>query len=313
MAKNNKMKPIKAPMSMPQLDRMKPTFDFISETTKYENILFELYATQIEWEGLPEEIVRDGGELYLEKTICNTGKCLFFYDDILKEYLVHAFTPSGLNFYYQPLHYYVKGPNGYSRQFDRTQAVPIYNSPYYTTEINTINNYAQKLALCDMTIMLNTQTQKLPYIVKCTQGQRLTLTNLLKQVEEFNVKVFVDDDLDPDSIQVYPLNSPFVADRIYDLKAKYWQEALRFCGISTGTVKKERVGMEEQMDAQDESNAMLNTRLTSRKIAAKQIKAMFGVELTPKLRKANELMEMAMKMETLVNGNKKTEEVEVDG
>ena len=68
---------------------MKPTFNFVSETTKYENILFELYATQIEWEGLPEEIKRDGGELYLEKTICNEGKCLFFYDDILKEYLVH--------------------------------------------------------------------------------------------------------------------------------------------------------------------------------------------------------------------------------
>lgn len=312
MAKQ-KIQPTKGRITMPKLDRMKPTFDFISETTKYENILFELYATQIEWEGLPEEIKRDGGELYLEKTICNEGKCLFFYDDVLKEYLVHAFTGRGLNFYYQPLEYYVKGPNGYNRSFDRTNAVPIYNSPYYTTEINVINNYAQKLALCDMTIMLNTQTQKLPYIIKCTQGQRLTMTNLLKEIEEFNVKVLVDDDLDPESIQVYPLNSPFVADKVYDLKAKYWQEALRFCGISTGTVKKERVGTEEQQDAQDEANAMLNTRLTSRKIAARQIKEMFGIELTPKLRKAEELELAAMKLQTEFTKNSKTEEVEVDG
>ena len=288
MAKSNKINPINQTITIPKLDAMKPTFNFVSETTKYENILFELYATQIEWEGLPEEIKRDGGELYLEKTICNEGKCLFFYDDVLKEYLVHSFTGEGFNFYGQPLNYYVKAANGYSREFDRTNAVPIYNSPYYTTEINTINNYAQKLALCDMTVMLNVNTQKLPYIIKCSKGQQLTLMNLMKKIEEFNVKVMVDDDFDPNSIIVYPLNSPFVADKVYNLKNQYWQEALRFCGISTGSVKKERVGTQEQEDSNDEVNAMLNTRLASRKIAARQIKEMFGIELTPKLRKAEE-------------------------
>lgn len=312
MAKK-KIDPTKASFTIPKLDRMKPTFDFMSETIKYENILFELYATQIEWDGLPEEIKRDGGELYLEKTICNEGKCLFFYDDVLKEYLVHAFTGRGLNFYYQPTEYYVKGPNGYSKSFDRTNAVPIYNSPYYTTEINVINNFAQKLALCDLTIMVNTQTQKTPYVIKCNETQRLTLTNVFKEINEFNPKIFVDETYDTDSIIVYPLNAPFISNEVYDLKAKYWQEALRFCGISTGTVKKERVGTEEQQDAQDEANAMLNTRLTSRKIAARQIKEMFGVELTPKLRKAEELEMLAMKLQTQVDGDKKTEEVEVDG
>lgn len=312
MAKQ-KIQPTNVKITIPKIDRMKPTFDFISETTKYENILFELYATQIEWDGLPEEIKRDGGELYLEKTICNEGKCLFFYDDILKEYLVHSFTGEGLNFYGQPLKYYVKAANGYSREFDRTNAVPIYNSPYYTTEVNVINNFAQKLALCDLTIMVNTQTQKTPYLIKCSETQRLTLLNVFKEINEFNPKIFVDETYDADSIAVYPLNAPFISNEVYDLKAKYWQEALRFCGISTGTVKKERVGTEEQQDAQDEANAMLNTRLTSRKIAAKQIKEMFGIELTPKLRKAEELEQMAMKLETSTNGNKKTEEVEEDG
>lgn len=290
-------------ITKPKLDAMKPTFDFMSETLKNENILWELYATQIEWKGLPIEIVRDGGELYLEKTICQRGKCLFFYDDVLKEYLVHDFTPRGLNFYYQPTEYYVKAPNGYSKSFDRTNAVPIYNSPNYTTEINVINNFAQKLALCDMTIMLNTQTQKVPYIIKCTQGQRLTLTNLVKQVEEFNIKIFADEDLDPNSIKVFPLNSPFVADKVYDLKAKIWQEALRYLGISTGTIKKERVPVAEQEDAQDEANAMINTRLTSRKVAAKQINEMFGLSLEPVLRKSEEITKRAMEIEKGVELN----------
>lgn len=301
MARQKKqLSPIESKFIMPNFDSAKPTFDFASETMKYENILFELYATQIKWDGLPEEIKRDGGELYLEKTICNQGKCLFFYDDILKEYLVHAFTGSGLNFYYQPQNYLVTAPNGYSKQFDRTNAVPIYNSPYYTTEINVINNFAQKLALCDMTIMLNVQNQKFPYLIKCSEGQRLTLTNVFKQINEFQPKILVDDTYDTDSIIVYPLNAPFVGNEVYDLKAKIWQEALRFLGISTGAIKKERVGMEEQQDANDESNAMLNTRLTSRKIAAEQINKMFGLNLEPKLRKTEELI---ARLEVLTKGS----------
>ena len=39
MAKQ-KIQPINGKITIPKLDRMKPTFDFISETTKYENILF---------------------------------------------------------------------------------------------------------------------------------------------------------------------------------------------------------------------------------------------------------------------------------
>ena len=46
MAKQ-KIQPINGKITIPKLDRMKPTFDFISETTKYENILFELYAKEI--------------------------------------------------------------------------------------------------------------------------------------------------------------------------------------------------------------------------------------------------------------------------
>ena len=271
--------------NLPKLDASKNIFDFWSEQAKYYNILFEIYATQIEWQGLPKEIIRDGGELVIEKLLCSEGKCLFFKDKILDEFLVASFTGSGLNFYGEPTKFTVTAPNGYHKVFDREDCVPIYNSPFFTSEVNTIKNYASKLALCDLTAMLNVNTQKLPYLIKCTQGQRLTLLNLMKELDEFKPKVFVDESFDDTSIKVFPLNSPFVADKLYDLKAKYWGEALKYCGISTGAVKKERVGEEEQKDAQDESSAMLNTRMVPRKIAAKQIKEKFGIELTPVLRK----------------------------
>lgn len=274
----------KAIIRLPDEEMTDRIYNYSQEVRKYYNILFELYATQIEWENLPFEITRDGGELFLEKTLSEQGSCLFFKDKILNEYLVYPYAGSGLNFYNQPTMFVVNAANGYSKTFTREEAVPIYNSPYYTSEINVINSYAQKLALCDLTIMINVNTQKLPYIVKCSQGQKVTMVNLMKEIDEFSTKIFVSDDFDADAVKVYPLNSPFVGDKIYELKAKYWTEALKYCGISVGAIKKERVGQEEQKDAQDEAQAMLNTRLVSRQIAAEQINKMFGLNIKVKLR-----------------------------
>ena len=287
-------------------------WDFEQEIMKYYNILFELYATRFKWDGLPEEIKRDGGELYLEKTLCSRGHCLFFYDKVLKEYLVHDYTGWGLNFYEQPTNYQVTAVTGYSKQFTRENAVAIYNSPYYTTELNVIRTFATKLALCDMTIMLNVHSQKLPYIIKCTENQRLTLINVFKQINEFQNRVFVDADYDENSIKVYPLNAPFIGNEVYDLKSKYWQEAMKYVGTPTGTNKKERVGQEEQQDAQGEANAMLATALTSRQIACEQINKMFGLNLSVGLRedlKPKEVVEVEK-----TDGEEKIEkESEVDG
>ena len=72
-------------LGLAQYAAAKPTFDFASETIKYYNILFELYATTFKWKNLPFEIIRDGGELFLEKLLCSKGSCLFYYDDVLKE------------------------------------------------------------------------------------------------------------------------------------------------------------------------------------------------------------------------------------
>lgn len=283
MAKN--IKKIDTPFFKPKFTDFKSIFDFESESMKYYNILFELYATTFKWEGLPPEIKRDGGELYLEKILCSEGKCLFFKDDILNEYLVHSFTGTGINFYNMPTHYEVQAENGYHASFDRTNAVAIYNSPYFTNELNTIMSFATKLALCDMTILVNVNNQKTPYLVKCAEGQRLTLINALKQINEFNESITVDDTFDANSIVVYPLNAPYVASNIYDLKSQYWQEALNFVGIGSGAQKKERVSVSEQMDSEGEKTAMLETRKVSRDLAAEQINEMFGLDISVSVRK----------------------------
>ena len=272
---------------LPKQSQIKPTFDFKSETMKYYNILFELYATTFKWKNLPKEIIDGGGELYLEKVLCSRGSILFFYDNILKEYMVQQYTGYGINFYYQPLEYHVVAPTtdySYNRKFKRDEAVAIYNSPYFTGEINTIRTYAEKLAICDMAIMLNINTQKTPYIVKCAEGQKQTLINLLKQVDEFNTAILATDTFDENSIEVLPLNAPFVAENIYSVKDRFWKEALNFAGSGFGSDKRERVNVLEEVNNESYRFAMLETRLASRKMACEQINNMFGLDIDVELR-----------------------------
>lgn len=304
------------PNLLPQWDASKPIFNFAEECLKYYNILFELYATRFKWVGLPYEITRDGGELYIEKALCSEGKVLFFYDDVLKEYLVHTYAGRGLNFYNQPTEFQVTANNGYQKRLNRSNAVPIYNSPYYTGEINTIQTYAQKLALCDMVNLVNINNQKTPYLIRCTEGQRLTLENLFKQVDEFQVKIYADAEFDKDEIAVFELNAPFIADKVYDLKSKYWQEALNYVGVGSGSQKRERVTVNEQMDSEGEKMAMIETALASREMACDQINRLFGLNLKVEVRKDIDLFlklrELAV-IDAEYNGNNQNKEEEDNG
>ena len=272
-------------LGLAQYAAAKPTFDFASETIKYYNILFELYATTFKWKNLPFEIIRDGGELFLEKLLCSKGSCLFYYDDVLKEYLVQEFVGYGVNQYRQPLEYQVISVvPGYNKRLTRENAVACYNSPYYTGEINTIHTYAEKLALCDMTLTLNLQAQKTPYIIQCADGQRQTLINLLKQVEEFQTAVFATDTFDENALTIYPLNAPFIADKVYDVKNRIWKEALNFAGTGFGSDKRERQNVLEEVNNESYRFSMLETRLTSRKIFCEQVNKMFGLNIDVELR-----------------------------
>lgn len=302
---NKKINKINAPFTLPQWANAEPIFDYAEESMKYYNILFELYATTFKWKNLPKEIVRDGGELYLEKCLCSQGRVLFFYDEVLKEYLVHSYAGYGLNFYNQPTQFEVSANNGYHAHFTRENAVPIYNSPYYTGEINTIQTYANKLALCDMVNMVNVTNQKTPYLIRCTEGQRLTMENLFKQIFEFKSKIFADSEFSKDEIEVFELNAPYIAGDVYDLKSKYWQEALNFVGIGSGSQKKERVTVNEQMDSEGEKIAMIETRMTSRKMAAEQINDLFGLNIDVEVRKDLDVFIKLREMAAIDNENEK--------
>ena len=141
--------------------------------------------------------------------------------------------------------------------------------------------YAQKLAEIDRTILTNCNAQKTPIIVKGSQNQRLTLENFIEDVEKNVPYAFIDaDSFNGTEFNVFNTSSPFVGDKLQQLKEAYWNEALTFLGISNVRhEKKERLITDEVQRALGGTYAARFTGLDMRRIACEQINKMFGLDI----------------------------------
>ena len=92
--------------------------------------------------------------------------------------------------------------------------------------------------------------------------------------------MFGDAGLSPDPLSVVNTQAPYVADKIYDLKTKFWNEMLTFKGISNLNVqKKERLISDEVARSQGGTIASRYSGLMMRQQACKQINKMFKLNV----------------------------------
>lgn len=93
--------------------------------------------------------------------------------------------------------------------------------------------------------------------------------------------IFGDKNLDLSGIKTLDTTSPYVADKLYDLKTQYWNEALTYLGISNvNTVKKERMITDEVQRNLGGTIASRYSRLFMRQQACEQINKMFGLNIS---------------------------------
>ena len=92
--------------------------------------------------------------------------------------------------------------------------------------------------------------------------------------------IFADKNISPNAIKVMQTESPFIADKLYQLKTNIWNEALTLLGISNINVqKKERLISDEVMRNQGGTIASRYSRLNARRQAANEINKMFGLNI----------------------------------
>lgn len=241
----------------------------------YLNKLSEIAMTSFEWTGLPETV----DPRFLELILYTEGKILFFRDEIIGPLTLQFSAAGSLDFYHNPIRRRAIADNGYTNELNQDNSVIIYNNYMRTPSAIDMEYYAMRLWDYDNIIAVNANAQKTPVLVQANEEQRLTVQNVYKEYDGNAPVIFGDKNLDLNCLKVLKTDAPFVADKLYNLKMKLWDEALTTLGVNFNIEKKERLITDEVKDAQGATNAMKNTRLKARKEACEQINRMFNLNI----------------------------------
>lgn len=268
---------------------MKNTEDY----GQYLMMLTELSISMFDWENLPSTI----NQRFLEITLFSDGFAAFFKDEDLDAeaitgvpdtdndtgaYLALQVSMNGrLNVYREPIYYRAYAVNGYQKQLNNNNSVIIYNNMLHTNSILIAKIFARRLYNLDQIINVNANAQKTPVAIQCDETERLTYLNAFKEIDGNAPVLFATKNIDLSQLKAINMQAPYVADKLYQLKNQYWNEAMTYLGISNVSFqKKERMVQDEVIRSQGGTIASRYSRLQSRRDACDKINSMFGLNVS---------------------------------
>jgi hypothetical protein len=236
----------------------------------------ELAISMFDWKNLPETV----DPRFLELTLFSNGSAIFFRDEVLGDLCLQVMLGGQLDVYRVPKQRKAYATNGYNRQLDESDSVIIWNNYLRTNSMLDVEMFAKRLYNLDRAIDVNANAQKTPVIILCDEEERLTMKNLYMQYEGNEPFIFGDKSLNPNAIKAIRTDAPYVADKLYDLKTRIWNEALTYLGISNvNFAKKERMISDEVIRQQGGTIASRYSRLEARREAVDKINKMFGLNI----------------------------------
>lgn len=244
---------------------------------QYVNRLTELSISMFDWKNLPDTV----DARFLELALFSDGMAVFFKDEVMGYLGLQVMIGGKLNVYRIPITRTAFAQNGYQMNLDQSNSVIIFNNMLHTNSILDVQEISKRLYEIQRTIDINVVQQKTPKIITCTENQRLVMKNLYAQYMGNEPFIFGDKNLDLSGIKTLDTTSPYVADKLYELKTQYWNEALTYLGISNvNTIKKERMITDEVQRNLGGTIASRYSRLFMRQQACEQINKMFGLNIS---------------------------------
>lgn len=274
------------------------SFDF------YFDRLKELAISMFEWENLPDSM----DERFLEMTLFEDGQAIVFRDDVMGMLGLQVMIGGPLNVYRVPINRRAYAVNGYQNpDLTPENSVIVFNNMLRTNSYRDVMFFARKLYEVDRAIDVNVKGQKTPKVILCDENERLTMLNLFMKYDGNQPFIFGTKNLDLKSIQTLDTSSPYLSDKLYQLKTQIWNEALTYLGISNVNFnKKERLVSDEVLRNSGSTVSSRYTRLNMREKAADEINRMFGTDIRVRYREDVQLVDASD--ELMVEGGEETDE-----
>ena len=274
-------------------------YQYVNDDTYYDYLerLKKIALSMFEWVNLPDSM----DSRYIEWCLYYSGQAALLKnkDDIFIN--TRACSTGELNIYELPteINCYSVGYSETRKQYDgydksiydgktgkfkeidpKDYCIYVLNNQNKYATAWTLELFAYRLYLAQRTADINITVNKLPYIVSVDDNQRLTMENLINQLDENKPAVFGTKELAStikDSLKVLPTNPPFIADKLNEYKKEIWNEALTFLGINNLNEKKERLITDETNSNNELINLNLQSYLVPRKEACKRFNKLFGL------------------------------------
>lgn len=263
---------------------------------QYVSRLTELATCMFEWKGLPDSV----DERFLEMCLFERGMCVYFNDEVMGDLALNVATGGKMNVYNYPVKRRAYASNGYNKNLTDENSVLIYNNYVRSNSMLDVHMFARRLAQLDRIIDVNTNAQRTPVLVQCSEQEKLSIDNILQKYEGGVPCIVTVKDFNPNNFKVLKTDAPFNADKIYTLKTQYWNEALTYLGISNINVqKKERLISDEVTRNQGGTIASRYSRLQSRREAAEKINKMFGTNIEVNYREDFQYLDTDIISETI--------------
>lgn len=244
----------------------------------YVRVITEIALSRFEWKNLPETV----NARYLELKLFENGSVIYFNDDVIGNLCLSMLQSGDFDVYGDPIRRTAwSGYNRYSKVCYPDDSVIIWNNMTRTNNVLMVELYARKLWNMDRTVDINLNAQKTPILLQGTEEQKLTLQNAYKDYDGNMPVIHAYKGFNTGGISSISTGAPFVSDKIYDIKTRYWNEILTYLGITNmSVIKKERVNVDEVNRSLGGTYGCRQSPLQMRKQACEKINAMFGTDIS---------------------------------
>lgn len=240
----------------------------------YYNRLRQLATSIYKWEGLPETC----NARYIENQLFFTGFVGFCRHDIF------GLINSGgamldFNVYDEPTKFQASN-RAFTRTFDYDNFVVCRNNIDCIPTAATMLMFATRLNEIERTLDNNVIMQKTPYIIRCSDKNKLSWENIYGKVKNNEPAIFVDKAFAIDDVQVLPTQTPFLANELLEYKHSVWAEALTFLGINNVNFEKSSHLLEAEVNANIEHvSTSAKAMYEYRKECANELNRRYGTKI----------------------------------